>query len=63
MTVAPFNREEFEKRWRVEHAEWVAICDEMVCANGEALAFDVSEEQRRRMASRGEESVLREVGL
>lgn len=39
--------------WKQECDEWQAIKDEMIVQGLRPTAFDVSEEQRRRMAKRG----------
>lgn len=43
-----------KRRHEREHAEWCAIASEMLAEGKAPSAFDVSEEQRRRMAERGE---------
>ena len=40
--------------WAQECTEWQAISDEMVTSGAQPSAFDVTTEQRRRMAERGE---------
>lgn len=41
-------------RYAAECAEWQQIARELAEHDGAVVAFDVSEEQRRRMALRGE---------
>lgn len=43
--------------WTQECNEWQAIKNEMLDAGGSPSAFDVSEEQRRRMTERGERAL------
>lgn len=47
--------EAFEREWSLECAEWQALA---VTLGPDASAFDVSQEHRRRMAARGDVSVL-----
>lgn len=55
----PRNEAEFMARWAVECAEWDAIGRELLEQRATVVvAFDISEEQRRRMAARGERSVI-----
>ena len=61
--MTDFNQKKFLSVWSAEYAEWSAIRDEMISASGSVIAYDVSEEQRRRMVVRGEESVHDSVRL
>lgn len=45
----------WEERWASECAEWQAIADAMISGRRTPVtAFEVSQEQRRRMRARGE---------
>jgi hypothetical protein len=52
------TEKEFRERWAKEFAEWQAIGDEMILAGKQPSAFDVTQEQRRRMKERGDISVF-----
>jgi hypothetical protein len=55
--MTEFDQGAFLRAWTSEYNEWCAILDDMIVTDGFVSAYDVSEEQRRRMAARGEESV------
>lgn len=44
-------------RYAAQCAEWRQIAQELTQRDNTTVAFDVSEEQRRRMAARGESEV------
>ena len=55
------NEAEFVRRWAAEYAEWKAIGEELLAkASPGAIVVvaEITQEQRRRMAERGETSVL-----
>ncbi len=52
------NPDEALARWEAESREWQAIKDELLERGDAPSAFDVSDEQRRRMQARGERPML-----
>jgi hypothetical protein len=48
------TEKEFFERWKRECAEWAAVAKDMCERDPSTSAYDVSEEQRKRMAQRGE---------